>query len=52
MVSSLLLVTICFQANGFRPNTPDVRPADPPKPVSVEMRGDIFMAKKMYREAI
>jgi tetratricopeptide (TPR) repeat protein len=51
MVSSLLFVTICFQ-NGFRPNTPDVRPADPPKPVSVEMRGDIFMAKKMYREAI
>lgn len=52
MVSSLLFVTICFQANGFRPNTPDVRPADPPKPVPVEMRGDIFMAKKMYREAI
>jgi tetratricopeptide (TPR) repeat protein len=52
MVSSLLLVTICFQTSGFRPNTPDVKPADPPKPVSVEMRGDIFMAKKMYREAI
>jgi tetratricopeptide (TPR) repeat protein len=57
MVSSLLFVTICFQvqgtpASGFRPNTNDVRPADPPKPVSVEMRGDIFMAKKMYREAI
>ena len=55
MVSSLLFVTICFQiqgTSGFRPNTPDVRPADPPKPVTVEMRGDIFMAKKMYREAI
>jgi len=57
MVSSLLFVTICFQvqgapASGFLPNTNDVRPADPPKPVSVEMRGDIFMAKKMYREAI
>ncbi len=57
MVSSLLFVTICFQvqgtpASGFRPNTPDVRPADPPKTISVEMRGDIFMAKKMYREAI
>jgi tetratricopeptide (TPR) repeat protein len=54
MVSSLLFVTICFQtpANGFRPNTPDVKPADPPKVVTVEMRGDIFMAKKMYREAI
>lgn len=52
MVSSLLFATICFQASGFRPSTPDVRQADPPKPVSVEMRGDIFMAKKMYREAI
>jgi tetratricopeptide (TPR) repeat protein len=57
MVSSLLFVTICFQVqgtpvSGFRPNTPDVRPADPPKTISVEMRGDIFMAKKMYREAI
>jgi tetratricopeptide (TPR) repeat protein len=54
MVSSLLFVTICFQtpASGFRPNAPDVKPADPPKVVTVEMRGDIFMAKKMYREAI
>jgi len=55
MVSSLLFVTICFQVqgtSGFRPNAPDVKPADPPKPVTVEMRGDIFMAKKMYREAI
>jgi tetratricopeptide (TPR) repeat protein len=58
MVSSLLFVTsLCFQiqgppASGFRPNAPDVRPAEPPKPVTVEMRGDIFMAKKMYREAI
>lgn len=56
MVSSLLLVTICFQIQGtptgFRPNTPDVRPPDPPRNVTVEMRGDIFMAKKMYRDAI
>jgi tetratricopeptide (TPR) repeat protein len=57
MVSSLLFVTICFQiqgtpVSGFRPNTPDVKPPEPPKTISVEMRGDIFMAKKMYREAI
>lgn len=57
MVSSLLFVTICFQiqgtpASGFRPNTPDVRPPDPPRKVTVEMRGDILMAKKMYRDAI
>jgi tetratricopeptide (TPR) repeat protein len=55
MVSSLLFVTtLCFQvqsASGFRP--PDVnKPPDPPKTVTVEMRGDIFMAKKMYREAV
>jgi len=59
MVSSLLFVTtLCFQiqgtpaSSGFRPNAPDAKPPDPPKTVSVEMRGDIFMAKKMYREAI
>jgi tetratricopeptide (TPR) repeat protein len=56
MVSSLLLVTtLCFQiagTSGFRPNAPDVKPPDPPKTVSIEMRGDIFMAKKMYREAL
>lgn len=56
MVSSLLFVTLCFQIQGtptgFRPNTPDVRPPEAPKNISVEMRGDIFMAKKMYREAI
>lgn len=61
MVSSLLLVTsLCFQTsgvqtatNGFRPNTPASRPSpEVPPNVTVEMRGDIFMARKMYREAI
>jgi tetratricopeptide (TPR) repeat protein len=33
--------------------TPVAAPAEPPKPqLSPEMRGDIFMARKMYREAI
>jgi tetratricopeptide (TPR) repeat protein len=33
--------------------TPTAAPAEPPKPqLSPEMRGDIFMARKMYREAI
>src|SRR3974390_2500000 len=27
-------------------------PTPPPGPVSLEMRGDIFMARKQYREAI
>jgi tetratricopeptide (TPR) repeat protein len=56
MVSSLLFVTtLCFQiagTTGFRPGAPDVKPPDPPRNVSIEMRGDIFMAKKMYREAL
>jgi len=63
MVSSLVFVTtLVFQAQGssttgFRP-TADVRqpntptPAEAPKNVTVEMRGDIFMARKMYREAL
>jgi tetratricopeptide (TPR) repeat protein len=59
MISSLLFVTtLAFQTQsntaGFRPVS-DVRqtPAasDAPK-VTVEMRGDILMARKMYREAI
>jgi len=38
-------------ANGFR--TPDkTAPADPSKGLSPEVRGDILMARKMYREAI
>jgi hypothetical protein len=58
MVSSLVFVTtLVFQAQGsstteFRP-TADVRqpntptPAEAPKNVTVEMRGDIFIARKM-----
>ncbi len=58
MVSSLVFVTtLAFQfpgtpVNGFRPNIPDGKQADAANKVTVEMRGDIFMARKMYREAI
>jgi tetratricopeptide (TPR) repeat protein len=62
MISSLLFVTtLVFQiqgssATGFRPvadvRQPAATPADAPKNVTVEMRGDIFMARKMYREAL
>lgn len=63
MVSSLLLVTtLSFQIQGasaqtassktlVAANTPN-RPFDPPKNVTEETRGDIFMARKMYREAV
>jgi tetratricopeptide (TPR) repeat protein len=59
MVSTLLLVTsFCFQASGvqtatagFRPNTP-AKPPEVPTNITIEMRGDILMARKMYREAI
>ncbi len=62
MVSSLLFVTtLCFQiqgngaqsasTNAFVPNTPN-KPPEAPKNVTVETRGDIFMARKMYREAV
>ncbi len=62
MVSSLLLVTtLCFQIpgtgvqaappKGFVSNTPS-RPPETPRTITVEMRGDIFMARKMYREAV
>jgi tetratricopeptide (TPR) repeat protein len=53
-----LLSTISFaQApNAFRPDTTPLQKAAEPKPepkteLSPEMRGDIFMARKMYREA-
>src|SRR5579875_553349 len=36
--------------NSSRADQPVLRPASPP--VSAEMRGDIFMARKMYREAV
>jgi len=58
MVSSLLFVTtLIFQASAFRPTsvvkqTAATPPSDPSKTVSQEMRGDIFMARKMYREAL
>ena len=40
-------------ANGFRAPAPDKTSApDSPKVLSPEMRGDIFVARKMYREAI
>ena len=59
MVSTLLLVTsFCFQASGvqtatagFRPNTP-AKPPEVPTNITIEMRGDILMARKMYREAL
>jgi tetratricopeptide (TPR) repeat protein len=60
MVSSLgiLFVTaFAFQtptvqtANGLRPPT-RTAPSDPAKSLTPEMRGDIFIARKMYREAI
>jgi tetratricopeptide (TPR) repeat protein len=59
MVSSFLLVTsLCFQisgfqvpASGFVANTP-AKPPETPTNITAETRGDIFMARKMYREAI
>jgi tetratricopeptide (TPR) repeat protein len=60
MVSSLgiLFVTaFAFQtptvqtANGLRPST-RTAPSDPSKSLTPEMRGDIFIARKMYRDAI
>jgi tetratricopeptide (TPR) repeat protein len=62
MLSSLLLfvvTTVAFQltppqaGNGFHPAAADsTRAADPPKPVTNELRADIMMVRKMYREAI
>ena len=60
MVSSLVFVfvtALSFQApqaqtaNGFRA-VDRTTPADPSKSLSPEVRGDILMARKMYREAI
>ena len=55
MVSGLLLITtLCFQTSGLqaalRPDSPPSATAFPP--ISIEMHGDIFMARKMYREAV
>lgn len=63
MVSSLplfLVTALTFQtpppqtANGFRPTaaTDKTAPTDPAKALPPEVRGDILMARKMYREAI
>lgn len=60
MVSSLVFVTaLAFQnpaaqtANGFRVSSLDKpAPKDPTKILTPEMRGDIYVARKMYREAI
>ncbi len=58
---SLVLVTVLTPlcqtpppqtANGFRVTDRTTPPADPSKVLSPEMRGDILMARKMYREAI
>lgn len=57
MVCCLLFVTaLVFQppvqtANGFRPPT-KTPPADVSKSLTPEMRGDIFVARKQYRDAI
>jgi tetratricopeptide (TPR) repeat protein len=55
---SLVLVTVLSiqnppaqTANGFRPTSIDKTP-DTLKTLTPEVRGDIFMARKMYREAV
>jgi pentatricopeptide repeat protein len=55
LFSLSLLAMLAFQgpqdaASGFRPAAPDVA-TRPATPLSPEVRGDIFMARKMYREA-
>src|SRR6266404_8423557 len=62
MVSSLSFVfvtALAFQAappqtaNGFRPSSLDkTAPSDPAKVLTPEVRGDILMARKMYRDAV
>ena len=67
MISSFLLVTtLSFQLSGTQTSSlradsrtaaPAVsrtyapRPSEVPPPITIEMRGDILMARKMYREA-
>jgi tetratricopeptide (TPR) repeat protein len=56
---SLVVTTLAFQAgppqtaNGFRRSIPPElnQPKDPAKALTPEVRGDILMARKMYREA-
>src|SRR5436305_8643001 len=61
---SILLVALTFAATAFsQPGTVTAQPmlesrsvpqgsVERPAPLSAETRGDIFMARKMYREAI
>jgi len=59
MVSAILVTVLAFQnvppktANGLRVASNDkTTPETTAKSLSPEMRGDIYMARKMYREAI
>jgi tetratricopeptide (TPR) repeat protein len=58
-VSSFLVTVLTFQtpqpqtANGFRTPSPDkTTPEMTAKSLTPEIRGDIYMARKMYREAV
>ena len=59
MTSSILFLFVTLAqnptvpGNGFLPPSPATKASpETPKPVTVETRGDIFMARKMYREAM
>jgi tetratricopeptide (TPR) repeat protein len=57
MATLVLTISGAAQPNGFRlsdarSDTPAVKSAVPDRLVTPEMRGDIFMARKMYREAV
>jgi tetratricopeptide (TPR) repeat protein len=53
VVSTLISQVVPPQtANGLRSSTELNVPRDPAKSLSPEMRGDILMARKMYREAV
>jgi tetratricopeptide (TPR) repeat protein len=55
---SILLVAVMFAATGWsqpildKGSIPQGTPPESPAPLTAETRGDIFMARKMYREAI
>lgn len=60
-IPRLILVTPFLLASSFaaaqssnfiNPNLPHPQPAEEPSKLSPETRGDVFMARKMYREAI
>ncbi len=52
----LLALPLAAQVPGSpedrKPDTPSAAAQTPPEPLSPEKRGDIYMARKMYREAI